>query len=53
MKKVYCKNCKHLLHGHKCGADKEVVDTWYNQRNEYGDPKEKNRNNNCKDYKPK
>lgn len=53
MKKVYCKNCKYLQAGYICAAEMILEDTWLKQKKQYADPVVKNKNNNCKDYKPK
>ena len=53
MKKVYCQNCTYLRSGYKCAAEIIVESTWLRKETRYADPSTKNKNNHCKDYKPK
>lgn len=63
MAKIYCRNCDFFRPNRcdgyprdKCEFDVKIrVVDWYDRQNMYvelGDPKEKNANNDCKDFKP-
>ena len=59
--KVFCKNCKHVRYAGDdfqgfypvCSANYDVIDTPYQQYNQYKKCDDINRNNDCKDYEKK
>jgi len=58
MKRIYCKDCKYFRFAYKIEPERCISkhlyrDTYYDNEMYFAKPKDKNKNNNCKDFEEK